>query len=416
MADCGCGDDTPQAALLPFEEAIAKLLEHAVVVDEYEEVALTEALHRTLAENLVSPIDVPPADNSAMDGYAIRTQDVQHGKATQLPVAQRIAAGASGNELAAGSAARIFTGAPVPAGCDAVIMQEQVQLSGDTISFDAPIAHGQNIRLAGEDIAVGSEVLVKGTRLRAQELGLIASIGIPAVKVMRKIRVGIFFTGDELVEPGQPLSAGKIYDSNRYTLNGLLNTMGCEIVDLGIVGDTLEETRNAILRASEDADLVITSGGVSVGEEDHVRIALEQLGELHMWRLKIKPGKPLAFGKVNNTAFIGLPGNPVSAFATFCLFVSPFIKQLQGRDKVLPDKIQTMAAFDWSKADKRREFSRARLQRDDQQQLITSIYHHQGSGVLMSTSWADGFVIIPENTPVSRGDKVDYLSFVDMLE
>ena len=237
-------------------------------------------------------------------------------------------------------------------------MQEQVDTEGDSMSFDTQILPGQNIRLAGEDIARDQTILKQGHRLRAQDLGLAASIGINQLSVTRRVRVGIFFTGDELVEPGQPLGAGKIYDSNRYTLNGMLQNLGCDIVDLGIVRDTLEKTTEAIQRATQQADLVITSGGVSVGEEDHVRIALEQLGELQMWRLKIKPGKPLAFGHVNDTAFIGLPGNPVSVFATFCLFVSPFIKKLQGRFNVMNVTIPVSCKFDWPSPDRRREFTR----------------------------------------------------------
>ncbi len=416
MADCGCDSIKEKIDLVPYDEALEKLLKFASSVQQTENVALTQSLNRILATDITSAIDVPPAANSAMDGYAIRLSDVNTGSDTRLRVTQRIPAGITGEPIQAGTAARIFTGAPVPAAADVVIMQEQVNVDGDYICFEASVKPGQNIRAAGEDIKSGQMILTQGTKLRAQELGLAASIGVSQLTVTRRIRVGIFFTGDELVEPGQPLTPGKIYDSNRYTLTGLLQTMGCDIVDLGIVGDTLEQTEQAILTATEQTDLVITSGGVSVGEEDHVRLALEKLGELHMWRLKIKPGKPLAFGIVNDTAFMGLPGNPVSVFATFCLFVAPFIKKLQGRNKIYTESTRMTAAFDWSKPDRRREFTRARIERDKDNQLHASLYPNQGSGVLMSTSWADGFVVIAEDSVIKSGDTVNYLSFNDILE
>lgn len=413
MSACGC--DTDQDDLVPYDQALDNLLNHAESVVENESILLIKGLHRILAQDLTSSINVPPAANSAMDGYAIRMSDVVNNDKTTLKVSQRIPAGETGVAIQPGTAARIFTGAPVPPEADAVIMQEQVQVNGDDMSFQVAVEPGQNIRAAGEDIRQDQVILKQGVKLRAQELGLAASIGTHLLPVKRKIRVGIFFTGDELVEPGNPLAAGKIYDSNRYTLTGLLQQMDCEIVDLGIVGDTLQQTRQAINQATEHTDLVLTSGGVSVGEEDHVRIALEQLGELHMWRLKIKPGKPLAFGKVNNTAFIGLPGNPVSVFATFCLFVSPFIKKLQGRSKILNETVQVSAAFDWHRADSRREYARAKLSRNEGNQLIAEVYPNQSSGVLMSTSWGDGFVEIPENTTVKHGDKINFMSFIDLL-
>ena len=413
MSACGC--DTIQVDLIPFDKALDNLLDHAEPVAETESIALVEGLHRILAEELTSTINVPPAANSAMDGYAIRTRDVAAAGKTTLKVSQRIPAGETGHTIQPGSAARIFTGAPVPPDADAVIMQEQVEVKGDTMTFEIAVDSGQNIRAAGEDIQQGQLILKKGVKLRAQELGLAASIGTSSFTVKRKVRVGVFFTGDELVEPGNPLTAGKIYDSNRYTLTGLLAQMDCEIVDLGIVGDTLEQTQQAILKATEHTDLVLTSGGVSVGEEDHVRIALEKLGELHMWRLKIKPGKPLAFGKVNHTAFIGLPGNPVSVFATFCLFVSPFIKKLQGRSKIFSESIQVTADFDWPIPDSRREYARAKLLRDENNQLKARVYPNQSSGVLMSTSWSDGFVEIPENSTVKCGDTINYMSYTDLL-
>ncbi len=415
IESCGCDAATLEVRLIPYEEALQTLLDRAKPIQQQEMVGLTEALGRVLAEDIRSSIDVPPAANSAMDGYAIRCADVRPDGETRLRVTQRIPAGEVGEPLEAGSAARIFTGAPIPPGADAVIMQEQVCRDGDWMRFSASVTPGQNIRAAGEDIRAGQTVVASGARLRAQELGLAASVGRDRLQVCRRPRVGIFFTGDELVEPGQPLGDGQIYDSNRYTLNGLLQSMGCEIVDLGIVGDTLGQTLEALQKASARTDLVITSGGVSVGEEDHVRAALEQLGELDMWRIRIKPGKPLAFGFIGDTAFLGLPGNPVSVFAGFCLFVAPFIKQMTGMQPTRAEAFTVRAAFDWPRPDSRREFARARLVRAADGALAAELYPSQSSGVLMSTSWADGLVEIPENTSVTAGDTVRYYAFRDLL-
>jgi molybdopterin molybdotransferase len=392
------------------------MLEHAVTVSEIDQVALPDGLHRILAQDLVSPINVPPASNSAMDGYAIRMQDVNPSGKTTLTVTQRIPAGSYGSAIEAGTAARIFTGAPVPPQCDAVIIQELVEVKGETITFDSNVVKGQHIRATGEDIRAGETILSTGTRLRAQELGLAASIGIALLPVYRKVKVGIFFTGDELVEPGKALTQGQIYNSNRYTLGGLLRTSGCDIVDLGIVGDTLQQTEAAILKAAEYTDIVITSGGASVGEEDYVCTALENLGQLYMWKLDIKPGKPVIFGMVKDAAFVGLPGNPVSAFAGFCQLATPFIKKMQGRSKILPKTVSVKASFERLKTDSRREFARGRLLPGEDGQYCAEIYNNQSSGVLMSTTWADGFVVIPGNTQIHHGDKVDYISFSEILE
>jgi molybdopterin molybdotransferase len=414
MSEMGC--DSAQVELISFEKALNTMLEHALPVAEIDQVALPDGLHRILAQDLVSPVNVPPASNSAMDGYAIRMQDVNPGGKTTLKVTQRIPAGSYGNAIQAGTAARIFTGAPIPPNCDAVIIQEQVTVDADSISFEASVESGQHIRETGEDIRAGETILSRGTRLRAQELGLAASIGVALLPVYRKVKVGIFFTGDELVEPGKALAQGQIYNSNRYTLGGLLKTLGCEIVDLGIVGDTLQQTEQAILKAAEYTDIVITSGGASVGEEDHVCTALENLGQLYMWKLDIKPGKPVIFGMVHNTAFIGLPGNPVSVFAGFSQLASPFIKKSQGRSKLLPKTVSVKASFERLKIDRRREFARGRLLATDDGQYRAEIYNNQSSGVLMSTTWADGFVVIPGNTQIHQGDKVDYISFSEVLE
>jgi molybdopterin molybdotransferase len=409
-------DTTP---LLAYDDALAQLTGSVGPLAAVTEIPLLQATGRVLAKSIEAAIDVPGCAMSAMDGYAINTADlaadVADGAITQLPLSQRIAAGDGASTLTPGSAARIFTGAPVPAGADAVIMQEQVEVVEQGISFEQRPASGHNIRPRGNDIQRGTTILRQGMRLRPQDIGLAASVGLSSLPVFKPVRVGIFFTGDELVEPGEALASGKIYDSNRYTLHGLLEALGCEIVDLGLVGDTLEATRAAMLEASTQADLVVTSGGVSVGEEDHVRIAIEQLGELRLWRLAIKPGKPLAYGQINETAFIGLPGNPVSVFATFCLFVSPVIQIMQGRDWHKPIALPVRADFDWPEPDSRREFLRARLVTGVAGDTRVQIFPNQDSGVLTSTVWADGFVEIAENETVQRGDSVDYLPLAQFL-
>ena len=408
----GCDCDSTKERLLSYEEAISQLLTSAQPLPDNDKVKTEDALGRVLAVTLSSAQDVPPLDNSAMDGYAVASQDVSFA-GTCLPVSQRICAGDMGHPLTPGTAARIFTGAPIPQNADAVIMQEQCERSKDQVTFMLPASAGQNIRRAGEDISTGDEILQQGVCLRAQELGLAASIGLSELPVHRRVKAGLFFTGDELVEPGKKLEPGQIYDSNRFTLLGLLQTLGCEVVDLGVVADNLPSTKQAIMQATERADVVITSGGVSVGEEDHVRIALEQLGKLQFWRIAMKPGKPVAFGQVNGTPFFGLPGNPVSVFVTFCLFASPFIKKMQGRARLQARAITVKANFNRS-AGTRREYLRAQLL-DDNGQCCANIYPHQGSGVLTSTSWADGLVVTPIGKKIQQGDRVEYLPFTELL-
>lgn len=401
--------------LLAYHEALEQLTSSVAAIGKVVERPLLQVQGAVLAESIESKIDVPGCAMSSMDGYAINTADLAAGGDTSLPLSQRIAAGTAAEALVAGTAARIFTGAPIPDGADAVIMQEQVDADDHGIRFDSRPASGDNIRPAGNDIRSGTTILHRGCRLRAQDIGLAASVGLQTLPIYKPLKVGMFFTGDELVEPGQKLGAGKIYDSNRYTLHGLLESMGCEIIDLGLVGDTLEATREAMVRASTLANLVVTTGGVSVGEEDHVRIAIEQLGELRLWRLAIKPGKPLAYGQINETAFIGLPGNPVSVFATFYLFVCPLIQILQGRDWHGPIALPVSADFDWPQPDSRREFLRARLARDASGQTVAQIFPNQDSGVLTSTVWADGFVEIAENQTVRPGEPVNYLPFAQFF-
>ena len=407
MADpSGCYSEP----LLPVDEAIERLLSHTAGIADTETISIIDALGRVLAEDISSGIDVPGYDNSAMDGYAVRSVDCAQPGAV-LRVAQRIPAGTAGSALEAGSAARIFTGAPVPPGADAVVMQEVCsrEHSSDSVTINAVVAAGDNIRRAGEDIAHGSVILRAGTRLRPQELGLIASVGIGQVAVIRKLRVACFFTGDELVTPGQTLQAGQIYNSNRYTLNGFLQSQGCEITDYGIVPDSLEATLDVISQAAARADLIVTSGGVSVGEEDYVRLALEKLGKLQFWRIAMKPGKPVAFGKVGGALFLGLPGNPVSVFVTAHIFSRPVIRKLQGETRCLQQPVSVRAGFEWP-AVKRSEFLRARIEQREGQSWAV-IYPQQGSGVLSSASWADGLALVPSGREIQHGELVDYIAF-----
>ena len=394
--------------LLSVDAAIQRLLAQASALSETETVNLLEARGRVLAQDVISTLNVPGYDNSAMDGYAVRCADCVQAGAV-LTVAQRIPAGSTGLVLEPGTAARIFTGAPIPPGADAVVMQEYCtrEEGSDTVSIDSMPGVGDNIRRAGEDIEQGSVILRAGTRLRAQELGLIASVGVPEVSVYRRLRVACFFTGDELVSPGETLQPGQIYNSNRYTLNGFLQSMDCEISDYGIVADNFEATLKVIEQAAANADLVLTSGGVSVGEEDHVRLALEKLGSLDFWRIAMKPGKPVAFGRVGDALFLGLPGNPVSVFVTAQIFARPLMRKCQGETSCVQTLISVKAGFDWP-AGKRSEFLRARIEQRNGESWAV-IYPKQGSGVLSSASWAEGLVIIPVDRETKAGDMLDYL-------
>jgi molybdopterin molybdotransferase len=366
-----------------------------------------------------STVAVPPLDNSAMDGYAVRVADIT-AAGVCLPVSQRIPAGTVGTPLQPGTAARIFTGAPIPAGADAVIMQERCEHGEIDGKNGVVINHqphdGENIRRAGEDISVGAEILTAGCTLRPQEIALAAAAGLPELPVYRRVRVGVFFTGDELVQPGEPLPPGGIYNSNRYALRALLEGMGCEVRDLGAVADTLEATRDALRRAAADNDLVLTSGGVSVGEEDHVKPAVEAEGSLNMWKIAIKPGKPLAFGEIRKSEgkawFIGLPGNPVAAFVTFLMLVRPFILRLQGAASVRPRVLNLPSASVWTKADGARlEFLRASLN----EQGAVELYKNQGSAVVNSLCWSDGLVLNPPGNTIAVGDSLRFIPFSELL-
>ena len=401
--------------LLPLDEALQRLAEGAAPhrITETETVSTFDGLGRVLAAGVVSRLDVPPADNTSMDGYAMRAADVP-APGTLLPVSQRIPAGVVGTPLQPGTTARIFTGAPLPTGADAVVMQERCEaVPGEGLGavrvHEVPTA-GQWVRRRGEDVQCDAVVLAPGLRLTPQALGLAASVGSATLTVLRRPRVALFSTGDELVMPGEPLKPGAIYNSNRFTLRALFQAAGCEVGDLGIVPDRLDATREALRRAAQDHDLVVTSGGVSVGEEDHLRPAVEAEGTLQHWQLAIKPGKPLAFGTLRRAQgraalFVGLPGNPVSSYVTALLCAMAVLRVLQGQTVALPPAWPLRADFDWPRPDRRREFLRVRLNTEGALEL----FPNQSSGVLTSAVWADGLVDNPPAQTIRRGDTVRFL-------
>jgi molybdopterin molybdotransferase len=428
----------PRAPLLPLDEALARLLVHASPLGEVETVSTFDADGRVLARDLVSPLQVPPQDNSSMDGYAVRVAEIAD-EGVALPVSQRIPAGSAAKPLAAGTVARIFTGAPVPEGADAIVMQEDTAAAeDDRVRILRVPERGQWIRRSGEDVREGAVVLAAGDRLTAASLGLAASIGCDRLAVARRPRVALFSTGDELVMPGevapQDMKPGAIYNSNRFFLRALLLKLGCEVSDLGIVPDQREATVAALSKAAQDHDLILTSGGVSVGEEDHIKPAVQALGSLDLWQIAMKPGKPFAYGSISSNRredsrhvgtpsplprqagegrchFIGLPGNPVSSFVTFLLLVRPFLLKLQGATQLQPRPIHLPAHFTLPRADKRREFLRARRNADGGVEL----FPNQSSGVLTSAVWADGLVDNPSGTTIARGDIVSFLPLAELL-
>lgn len=404
---------------MPLGEALARLLEKAASTLGTESVSTFEADGRVLAQDLVSALTVPPRDNSSMDGYAVRVADCA-APATVLAVAQRIPAGSVGSPLAAGTAARIFTGAPIPEGADAVVMQEDTSALAEAgklgrVRIDLVPAPGQWIRRAGEDVASGDVVLSKGERLTPAALGLAASVGFDRLQVARRPRVALLSTGDELVMPGEVAPAamkpGAIYNSNRFFMRALLRRLGCEADDLGIVPDDREATIEALRTAATQNDLIITTGGVSVGEEDHIKAAVQALGELQHWSLAMKPGKPFAYGRIGSTHITGLPGNPVSSLLTFLLLVRPFLLRLQGATRIAPQPVAMRADFDWPRADRRREFLRARRNAAGGLDL----FPNQSSGVLTSAVWADGVIDTPAGQAFQAGDMVQFISFASLL-
>ncbi len=413
MSQLSCDSPELSVQLVPVDEVLQRLKDQVIPVTDTEEVALSDALQRVLAKPIMSPISVPPLDNSAMDGYAVRAAEVADG--IKLPVSQRIPAGSVGQPLLPGTAARIFTGAPIPEGADAVVMQEQCEPVDDTcvqsVIITGAVTVGENIREAGEDIQRHARVLAAHHKLRAQDLGLLASIGIEKVTVYRQLTVAVFFTGDELCEPGEALAAGQIYNSNRFTLTALLQRMGCRVINLGIVKDSLEATVDALKSAAAQADLVMTSGGVSVGEEDYIKAAFEQLGTLDFWRISMKPGKPLAFGRVEGVPFIGLPGNPVSVFATTCIVARPFILAMQGAGFDVAKGFRAIANFDLSYTVRRQEYLRVRMQVADNGEVFLESYPNQSSGVLTSASWANGFAVVREGVKLAKRDELEFIPF-----
>ena len=409
MSACDCAGDE----LRPVDEAIAELLARAPAPPPVEYVAVGKALGRVLAEPLRAPFEVPAWDNSAMDGYALRAADLPAAGGC-LPLAGRIAAGdAASQALPAGHAVRIFTGAPLPPGADTVVAQEHCRLEGGQLWLP-PVKGGEHVRKRGEEVAAGALVLAAGQRLRAQELGLLASFGVARVAVYRRLRVGLLSSGNELREPGEVLQPGQIHNANHYSLAGVLQSLGLEVHDYEIMADELAASRDALSLAASEWDLLITSGGVSVGEEDHLKQAIRELGELHLWRLAIQPGKPLAFGSVGGKPWIGLPGNPAAALITALVVARPFLLRAQGCLSVLPQPLRMPAGFAWTKPNARRQYLRARLQEQDGQ-LRVCLHPQQGSAMLTSACWADGLAVIDVGSTLEQGDLLDYLPFGELL-
>jgi len=413
--------NVPRAPLKSLDQALAELLAQARPLTGTDEVDTFDADGRVLAQDLISALHVPPQDNSSMDGYALRCADVG-APGVVLPVTQRIPAGHHGQPLKPGEAARIFTGAPVPAGADTIVMQEDCEPVGEgSVRVNVVPTAGQWIRRAGEDVTRGAVVLARGQRLTPAALGLAAGIGMARLTVTRRPRVALFSTGDELVMPGElppeQMPPGAIYNSNRYFLRALLQRLGCEVTDCGIVPDQREATLAALRGAAQNHDLVLTSGGVSVGEEDHIKPSVQQLGELDLWQISMKPGKPFAYGKLYRSGpqdachFAGLPGNPVSSYVTFMLLVRPFLLRLQGATNVEPLRMALPAHFTIERGDKRREFLRVRRNAAGGLDL----YPNQSSGVLTSTVWGDGLVDNPAGGTIAHGDSVHFLVFAELM-
>lgn len=408
---------TPAGELMKLDAALALLAQRIKPVTGVETVPLARALERTLAETLKAERDVPPHDNAAVDGFAVRFADVAADGETRLPVTGRVAAGHPLERPARpGEALRIFTGAPVPEGIDTIVMQENCRLEGETVVFGPGLRAGVNTRRRGEDVRAGDIILEEGVRLRPQEIGLAASVGRATLAVRTPLRAAVFSTGDEVRDPGSPAPDGCIYDANRYVIGALLAGLGCAVTDLGILPDSLSAVREALGRAAADHHLIVTSGGISLGDEDHVRAAVESLGRLHLWRLAIKPGRPLALGQVGAATFAGLPGNPVAAMVTFLRIVRPVVLALAGRRDTDPRFYKVRTAFAYRKKTGRREFLRAHLVTDAGGEPRAVKYAADGSGILTSMVAADGLVELPEWVEaVKDGDVIDFLPFTEVL-
>ena len=405
-----CDSPVFNQSLMSADEALEFLLDASATTEKKESVSLDNSLGRILAFDIHSTINVPGFDNSSMDGYAIALSDNQLLQNNlSFDIVDRIPAGSTGNELNKGCAARIFTGAPIPKGANTVIMQEECEVSedGTQITIARAIKLNENIRPTGNDIVEDDVILSSGKQIQPQDISLASSVGVGELIVYKKIKVGVFFTGDELVEPGTPLSSGKIYNSNRYALVALLRQVGCEVINLGNIEDKFSATCDALEALESQCDLIMTTGGVSVGEEDHVKPAVESLGEINLWKIRMKPGKPLAYGKVKQTPFIGLPGNPVSSFVTFCIFSLPFIKKMQGNNNYQSKIIKVKANFEGKRTKPRREYARARIDHSENTP-VANLYPKQGSDVMSSIVWADGLVEIPENKTFEPGELLNY--------
>lgn len=399
--------------LTPIAEALPELLASLPCMAETEEVPLRDAVGRILGTEVLAGIDVPPHANSAMDGYAVRAADFS--KERIFPVSQRIAAGEVGNALSTGCVARIFTGAPLPPGADAVVMQENIESLSEGIRILQSVQPGENVRAAGEDIKTGQLLFKPGRRLYPQDLGVLASVGLSHIAVRRRLRVALLVTGDELAMPGTPLRPGQIYNSNYFTLHALLSNLCAEVIEMGMVQDDYEATRSVLVQAAEEADVIVTTGGVSVGEEDHVKAAVESLGGLDLWKLAIKPGKPFASGKVCGKQFFGLPGNPVSAFVTFVLLVRPALLSMQGTSRLFPDWLDVPAGFAIDRSGERQEYLRVRVREDGEGNASLERFDNQSSGVGASLSLADGLAVVPPKTAVLVGDRLKFLPFSELV-
>jgi len=404
--------------LMTGAAALAMLLERAVTLPEPESVALGAARGRILAADIVAPCNVPPHDNSAVDGYAVHHADLDPERETVLPVGGRTAAGHPlGRAARRGEAIRIFTGAPMPAGPDTVMMQEDCREAEGMVHIRPGIKHGANRRRAGEDLTAGSVALRQGIRLRAQEIGLGASLGLAEVPAYRRLRIAVLSTGDELREPGAPLAPGAIYDANRYVIAALLHGLGCAVEDLGILPDHPSAIREALVRAAANNDLVVSSGGMSTGEEDHVKAAIEALGRLHFWRLAIKPGRPVALGQIGRVPFMGLPGNPVAVMVTFLTLARPLILRLAGAATVLPRTYRVASGFAYRKKRDRREYVRVHLEPDGSGGWIAQKFPRDGAGILSSMTQSEGFAVLAEGqTELAAGAAVDFLPFAEVID
>jgi molybdopterin molybdotransferase len=400
--------------LLPVDGVRQQLIDLAVSVTDKENVPSNAALGRVIADDQVSQIDVPPGDNSAMDGYALNVTSGLVHAGVPVKVSARIAAGQVGEPLLPATVARIFTGAELPAEADSVIMQEETRPSGDGVVFDRIPDVGEFVRSRGQDIRQQQLILESGTRLNAQHLGLLASVGIAEVSVYRRLKIAVLSTGDELVEPGNPLEGGQIYNSNRPLLKGLIEGLGMECIDLGMVPDNPQATEEALLQGADAADCIVSSGGVSVGEEDYVKAAVEKLGDLQIWRIAIKPGKPLAFGRVKHTPFFGLPGNPVSVFVTFCILAKPYLMKYQGCQDVLPPVYQFKSDFSFA-GSSRREYLRVKTAKGSDGTMCVQQYPNQGSNILSSVVWSNGLAVVDIGEQVTRGEPIDVHLFSDLL-